>query len=283
DGAGQGVHSFIPLTEISDDGRRVVFLAIGDRMVPGDNNGHFDIFVHDFDTGVTSLVSRTPEGRGGNAPATLPDISADGRYAFFNGQGSDYVAGDTNGDWDIFRLDLETGEMRIVTTDARGGTAGGYTPSLEGPYGVPIDAGGRRVAFLTWLPLDPRDLDDELDLYVKDMDTERVFWISAEDLAPEGAVFMRPKLDPSGRWVFFMAPPSDGPFSHQLFMQNLETGHRRLLSRGNGQLGDGFSFLPILSPSGDEIFFVSTARLNKNDTDDDLDLYAVELPPRRIR
>ncbi|MEO1082635.1 MAG: hypothetical protein AAFY88_00175 [Acidobacteriota bacterium] len=284
DGAGQGVHTFSPFTEISDDGRRVVFLAIGDRVVPGDNNGHYDIFVHDFETGVTSLVSRTPEGRSGQRLAMVPNISADGRYAFFNSLGGDYVAGDTNEDWDIFRLDLDTGEMRIVTTDARGGPAGGYAPSPYGPYAASVDAGGRRVVFTTWLPLDPRDRDDHDDIYVKDMDTGRVFWISTEDIAPaDTATFlMRPELDPSGRFLFFTGP-FDGPAAGQVFVQNLNTGHRRLLSRMGGEPGDGVSFLAIPHLSSREVFILGTAPLSADDDDDDSDLYAVELPPRRNR
>ncbi|MEO1088515.1 MAG: hypothetical protein AAFY88_30145, partial [Acidobacteriota bacterium] len=170
-----------------------------------------------------------------------------------------------------------------VTTDARGGPAGGYGSTGVPPYAPSVDASGRRVVFITEHPLDPGDRDDRFDVYVKDIDTGRVFWISTEDIAPGDAFFMGPELDPSGRWIFFTAPPGDGPVAGQVFMQDLDTGHRRLLSRVGAEPGDGLSFVAAPNLATDEVFVLSTAPLSANDEDQSYDLFAIGLRPARNR
>ncbi|NEN91321.1 MAG: DUF4347 domain-containing protein [Okeania sp. SIO3H1] len=52
---------------ISSDGRFVAFSSVADNLVSGDTNGARDVFVHDRQTGVTSLVSvdsPSPPGKG---------------------------------------------------------------------------------------------------------------------------------------------------------------------------------------------------------------------------
>lgn len=60
-----------------------------------------------------TLLSRSLEGVGGNAPATSPTISADGRIVVFDGLASDLVPNDRNGMTDVFLA-------RIGTADTNG-------------------------------------------------------------------------------------------------------------------------------------------------------------------
>ncbi|MFI6098075.1 TolB family protein [Lentzea sp. NPDC051213] len=92
---------------ISGDGRFVAYWSDAVDIVPGDTNKTVDVFVHDVDTGVTSLVSRTPDG----TPASTPSgfwtsisvaMSADGQYIGFNSGATNLVDGDTNVVGDVF-------------------------------------------------------------------------------------------------------------------------------------------------------------------------------------
>ena len=68
---------------ISSDGRYVAFQSLASKLVNGDTNGYQDIFVHDRQTGVTSIVSVASDGKEGNGDSYGTSISADGRYVAF--------------------------------------------------------------------------------------------------------------------------------------------------------------------------------------------------------
>jgi len=85
--------------DISGDGRFVAFQSQASNLVPGDDNGATDVFVHDRRTGTTARITAglSGEGNGGH-----PAISSDGRYVAFESSSSDLVTGDTNGVEDVF-------------------------------------------------------------------------------------------------------------------------------------------------------------------------------------
>src|SRR5688572_20144009 len=101
-------------TSTSADGRYVAFQSVATNLVAGDTNGVYDIFVHDRQSGTTERVSVATGGAQGNDESEAPSISADGRYVAFEGHASDLVSGDTNGFWDIFVHDRQTGTTERV-------------------------------------------------------------------------------------------------------------------------------------------------------------------------
>jgi len=94
---------------ISANGRYVAFSSFATDLVGAgnDNNGKFDIFVHDLQTGTTIRVSVDSGGREANGDSNSPSISGDGRYVAFESSAPDLVAGDTNGKVDIFVHDRD--------------------------------------------------------------------------------------------------------------------------------------------------------------------------------
>jgi len=94
DGTEGNGYSYTPC--ISGDGRFVAFHSYATALVPGDTNKHYDIFVHDRQTGQTTRVSVTSDGAQGNGFSTKPSTSPDGRFVAFNSNGSNLVPGDTN-------------------------------------------------------------------------------------------------------------------------------------------------------------------------------------------
>jgi hypothetical protein len=104
------------------------------------------VFVRDLQTGTTTLVSvNSPGTDSGNHWSGNPVISADGRYVAFKSYASDLVATDTNGDYDVFVRDLQTGTTTLVSVNSTG------TDSGNDESGNPvISADGRYVAFKSY-------------------------------------------------------------------------------------------------------------------------------------
>jgi Tol biopolymer transport system component len=125
----------------SADGRYVAFTS--DAFVPGDtNNRSFDVFVRDLQTGAVIPVSTTADGGQVSSTSDGPSISDDGRYVAFYSLARDLVAaGDTNGSYDVFVRDLQTGAITRVSGDANGDQGNGDSQDPS------ISAGGLYVAF----------------------------------------------------------------------------------------------------------------------------------------
>ncbi len=102
DSAGNQANHLSWYPSISADGRFVAFVSAASNLVEGDTNGVEDVFVHDRLTGTTTRVSVDSLGNGSNEASLYPSISANGRFVAFHSAASNLVAGDTNGQWDIF-------------------------------------------------------------------------------------------------------------------------------------------------------------------------------------
>lgn len=87
DGAQGDDESFRPA--ISGNGRVVAFHSRAGTLMPGDDNRHTDVFVHDVDTGLTEAVSLALDGspaRSAGDPdwgSALGSLSDDGRFVAF--------------------------------------------------------------------------------------------------------------------------------------------------------------------------------------------------------
>lgn len=114
----QGGDSLYP--SISADGRFVAFRSAAANLVPGDGNQSWDIFLHDRQTGTTSLVSASSEGEIADHDSLKPSISGDGRFVVFDSYAANLVPGDTNAQGDIFVRDTILGTTRRVSVASNG-------------------------------------------------------------------------------------------------------------------------------------------------------------------
>ena len=84
-------------------GSLVAYESGATNLTPGDTGAHRDVFVSDwFLDGTTTAISRTPSGAEPNGDSRSPTLSADGTRVAFTSDASDLVAGDTNGQSDVF-------------------------------------------------------------------------------------------------------------------------------------------------------------------------------------
>ncbi len=81
-------------SSISDDGRWVGLFSSAGNLVLGGSNGYENCFVHDRQTGTTTLVSVLSSGAQGNSDSDSPQLSADGRFVVFESDASNLVSGD---------------------------------------------------------------------------------------------------------------------------------------------------------------------------------------------
>jgi Tol biopolymer transport system component len=139
-GAGDG-DSYAP--SLSEDGRYVVFTTNARNLVAGDASARSKIVRRDVVQGTSVLVSvaATNPPANGSSDTGPGAVSASGRFVTFASSASNIVAGDANGQRDVFVRDIDAG----VTTRASLLTGGVEVEANSN--GPSISADGRFVAF----------------------------------------------------------------------------------------------------------------------------------------
>ncbi len=183
---------------ISANGRYVVFISRANNLGGASHSGKRDAFIHDLQTGATTLVSVSTDGVGANHPVHYEtSISADGRYVAFATKSDTLTPGDMNNFSDVFVRDMQLGNTTRVTIASDGVHGVGSKPS--------ISADGRYVAFQSRaenLALD--DTNRSRDIFVHDRlggTTKRVSVSSAGGQANGNSV--SPVISADGRLVVF--------------------------------------------------------------------------------
>jgi uncharacterized repeat protein (TIGR02543 family) len=126
---------------ISSDGRYVAFHSSASNLVSNDTNGTLDVFVHDRNTGITTRVSVDSSGAEGNGFSWEPAFSGDGRFVTFYSIASNLVSGDTNGMYDIFVHDRDTGTTTRISVNSSGAQGNHHSSNPV------ISSDGRYVTF----------------------------------------------------------------------------------------------------------------------------------------
>ncbi len=102
DSAGVLSNALSSVPSISGDGRYVSYRSLASNLVPGDNNNSEDVFLHDRQTAITTILSRSTQNNPGNGHSTRPSISADGSRTMFQSLATNMIALDTNLEEDCF-------------------------------------------------------------------------------------------------------------------------------------------------------------------------------------
>ncbi|MPV87021.1 hypothetical protein GCU85_09820 [Cardiobacteriales bacterium ML27] len=248
-------------SSISADGRYVAFQSFATNLVAGDTNGNADIFVHDTQTGVTTRVSVDSVGTEADSYSQTPSISADGRYVAFTSTATNLVAGDTNGNTDIFVHDTQTGVTTRVNVDSVGteGDNGSYNPS--------ISADGRYVAFYSSATnLVAGDTNGVADIFVHDTQTGNTTRVSVDSVGTEGdGLSQSPSISADGRYVAFTSNATnlvagDTNGTLDIFVHDTQTGVTTRVSVDSNDIeGDSYSTGPSISADGRYVAFESYA------------------------
>jgi hypothetical protein len=195
-----GGHSEYP--SISGDGRFVAFLSAATNLVPNDTNGVADVFVRDRQAATTIRVSVSSSGVQALTESQPPVISNGGRYVAFASRSGNLVAGDTNGELDVFRHDRQTGTTIRINIGLLGAQ-----PTGGGSVSPAISADGSIVSFISDATnLVANDTNQTLDVFVRDVTTSTTTRVS---VGPGGVQANGTSIEASisfdGRFVAFFA------------------------------------------------------------------------------
>ena len=223
DGGQGNAGSYNP--SISSNGHYVTFESFADNLVGNDDNNYCDtdydyiyddncsdVFVHDLQTGQTSLVSLSSSGIQGNDLSNNPSISGDGLIITFVSYSDNLVIGDNNNfcydDYggvyddncpDIFVHNQETGKTMRVSLSSSAIQSNG--PS-NNPY---ISSDGRFVTFESTADnLVSGDTNGKSDVFVRDRQLNKTYIVSISSSGIQGGDnSTNPSISYDGRFVAF--------------------------------------------------------------------------------
>lgn len=272
--------SFDP--DVSADGRYVAFVSSAANLVAGDTNNKQDTFVHDTQSGTTTRVNVSTEGRQDSQGSAGASISGNGRFVAFHSVGSYLVAGDTNYLRDVFVRDTQLG------TTTRVSVGGAATEANEASALPRISGDGRFVAFTSDASnLVTGDTNGQSDIFLRDTQlktTTRVNVSSAGGQANDQVIglgsYERPAISADGRLVAFTSfagnlVTGDANGQTDAFVRDtkLKTTTRVSVSSSGGQ-GNSHTANPVFSSTGRFVAFVSgSSTLVAGDTNNVNDVF----------
>lgn len=261
--------------ELIDGGRDPVFSPDGtkvaywtdDAHAPLDTNGIGDVYVHDYVSGTTVLVSVNAAGTNGGdgssttglSGSTLPGFSPDGSKLAFDSRATDLGPPDSDpgtdpyGEVDAFVRDLNTGVTTMVSTIATGSDSGNNSS-----YGYGFTTDGALLFTGTATDLGFTDNNGGTDVFLRDLASDTTSLVSANaagtgtgsqasyvgDLSPDGTkVSITTKAGDLG------APDTNGV--EDVYVHDLVTGTLTLASANTAGTGSGNNWSSGARFSGD--------------------------------
>ena len=260
-------YSLPNLSQLSFDGRYATFNSDASNLDPDDQDTVNDVFLRDLRESTTTLISRADGALGakGNGVSVIGDGVSAGRYAVFSSFASNLDPADADNTADVYLRDFATAETTLVS---RGdGPAGAKSNGASGRGRLSAD--GRFVAFeSTASNLDPADPEPDSDVFVRDLVTEQT-WLVTDDVGDAQLA----AFSDDGEHIAFLvtANPTGGRELGDLYVQDLASGRRTLVSRADGLDGakaNGYSRQFGVSMSADGRYVAFTSRATNLDSDD---------------
>jgi Tol biopolymer transport system component len=247
---------------ISADGRFVAFYSTASNLAQGENNGAWDIYLHDRVDGTTTRISRGLGGGAANGPSEDPAISADGRLIAFESRASNLVADDDNDRMDVFVHDRSIGTTTRVSVGRNGAEANGDSRDPD------LSPDGRFVVFDSAASnLVPNDTNRKRDIFIRDLVTNKTQRVSLNSGGTQGnGDSGNPVVSANGRFVAFDSRArnlvkGDTNGSADIFLRDRKNGTtvRISVSSSGRQATGGWSVDPTISDNGRYITFESAA------------------------
>lgn len=195
---GQGNGSVDPVTQVSNDGRYVVFDSTSSDLVSGDTNGFTDVFVRDTVANTTSLVSVSTSGTQADSGTGDFKMTGNGRYVVMS-TGADNLASMTPpsvAQTSIFLRDLQTPSTTLVKA--------GYWNSSSDFASYEAVAMSEDARFVYYIKSGPNTSGDSRRLYVRDilLGTDTQIDVNASSVSANGPTIAA-DTSCDGRFVTF--------------------------------------------------------------------------------
>jgi Tol biopolymer transport system component len=249
---------------ISDDGRYVMFETSADNMVPQAGQTSLEVYVRDMQTGQTQLASALASGAASGFSESGA-ISGDGRYVVFASAAAGFVNAQLPGYEQVYRRELATGAIELVSGTAAGAYANGSCDMPE------VSRDGRFVAFRSAANnLAPGDSGITFDIFLRDMLTGVTERISTTPFGkPPSADALFPilgrTLSDDGRFVVYSSFATNIVFGltgnvARVYLCDRVAGTTAFVGMTPpGGSPDNNCFEPTMSADGLRVFFQSKA------------------------
>jgi Tol biopolymer transport system component len=196
---GDNIGGCVWLSDISSDGRFVVFTSLAASLTAGDTNGLPDVLLRDIPSGVTKRITRGYDRAPANGESLDARISDDGTVVVYSSGASNLVEDDVNGTQDVFAYGTGSLDTTLVSVSTGGEQANNWSETAE------ISGNGRYAVFVSMATnLDPADTDPEPDIYLRDMVTGVTELVSVGiGGANSNGQCYGPSVSDDGRYVSF--------------------------------------------------------------------------------
>lgn len=245
-------------SEIIGDGRIVVIQSKASNLAASASGTYLQILHYNYDTGQWRLVSSTAGGVEGNRDSGHPDITSDNRYVVFHSDATNL--GGTGSNQQIFRKDLVTGEVILVSKTVADVEADGF---CRRPV---ISDDGTKVVFESYAT-NLGGTGNYRQVFLKNLTSGVVSIVSSNGEVVEEADNNtgHPSISSDGRYATFHSPaanllPSVGGTYSQVFRKDLVSGDLILVSsKADNTAGNGYSRYSTINSSGRYVTFYSSA------------------------
>lgn len=265
---------------ISSDERFVVFNH-RESVTPDDLSPYHDLYIHDVQTGIASVFTKSASGDPSDGHSILFDISTDGQV-LFSSEANNLVStpdDDTYLRQDLFIKNLQTQAMTRIEIRHDGIQANNYLDRAQW-----LGNAAQGIVFESYADnLVANDTNGESDIFIKDFVTGDLRLIS-QWMAPANGQSDRADVSADGKKIMFFSYASnlvnnDTNGIEDIFVKDMNTG---LLTRVNtssqGVQANGDSSFGTISPDGRFVAFVSSAtNLVHGDTNGVNDLFVKDL------
>lgn len=190
---------------IDNSGDLVVFDSTASNLVDGDDNGASDVFLRTISAGTTEILSTDDNGEEGDDGSFRPVISADGEYVAFFSDAENFLNEDDNGLRDVFLVELDSGDISLVSVPAFGNDANGISQTPK------ISEDGMFVVFESLATnLVVGDDNALLDVFAYDRSDQTVVRLSVDDDGDELEALSRSgAINGNGQFVAYVSEDSE--------------------------------------------------------------------------
>ena len=262
DGSGASGNGASPEAAInSTDGRFIAFTSLATNLTVLPGGSGSQVFIHDRQTGLPSLVSRVNLGNAGNGASNQPTISADGRYVAFTSAATNLAPIVGGGGTQVFLRDTQTNQTILVSRDTLGNAGNGASSQPA------ISADGRYVAFTSAATnLASIAGGSGTQVFLRDTQANLTSLVSRNPAGNAGnGASSEGAISGNGQFVAFTSQATNlaslvGASGSQVYLRDTIGNLTSVVSRdAAGDAGNGASSQPTISGNGQFIAFTSQA------------------------
>ncbi|MCU7554448.1 FG-GAP-like repeat-containing protein [Alteromonas sp. ASW11-19] len=248
---------------ISDSGQFVLFKT-DDRLLSEKGDSYYDeLFIYNRqDKSIQQIRLGLREADANGGYQEVFDISDDGNVIVFSSSATNIHIDDVTYDQDIYRYQLDTQELTLVTLAANG------TAADDSSYNPSVSSDGRFIAFESVASnLTNHDVSSWYsNVYLYDHESNEITLVSKQQPYWEEQSWgssVNPKISGNGKYIVYASNDEAvwgfTAYYEQIVLYDVEAQSNTVISRQGDNLGDDSSYNPDISYDGKIVVYTTTA------------------------